>query len=516
MREYTRQMPAAVMSIVAMLPLAAAQAQLSYTANPYASNATGSVSDHVTDPIIGPTTHEYLKTTGDLVWGYDYINLLDPDEDIFINGWARFSLDGLPADATIESATVSLYAYGYFQPGALGDPMVVTALSINPMTASAQTLYNATNNGTVLSAPAGNLLEMEVPLNGNGLAHLQNAISQGWVALGYRYAGSQGVIDRGYKCHGADYYDATKWPKIAITYSAPGACCTAAGTCTVQTETDCLAAGGTFYGDGTDCDPNPCVAGDCDGDSDVDLDDFYNFEACMQGPEIAPGAGCACVDFDLDNDVDLLDFAGFQQYFTGAASPPGEYHNTVDPMTQVLAAGAGQQIADDLTLAGDGGRELVYYDLRVYGNGGGVFDVTVTLYDVCPGAGGVAIPGTTFTFNGIPDDGYVYTLSVDPLDPPVTISNTVWMAATFSTSEACWVMAGQAEVGFTEDLFGYYNPWECNVWFGGDPYAGLWANLECQDGGVKSCGAAGETRVNIIRAGTFPTNDVAVPLMPRQ
>ena len=163
MREYTRQMPATVISIVAMLPLAAAQAQLSYTANPYASNATGSVSDHVTDPIIGPTTHEYSKTTGDLVWGYDYINLLDPDEDIFINGWARFSLDGLPADATIESATVSLYAYGYFQPGALGDPMVVTALFINPMTASAQTLYNATTNGTVLSAPAGNLLEMEGP-----------------------------------------------------------------------------------------------------------------------------------------------------------------------------------------------------------------------------------------------------------------------------------------------------------------------------------------------------------------
>ncbi len=185
-------------------------------------------------------------------------------------------------------------------------------------------------------------------------------------------------------------------------------------------------------------------------------------------------------------------------------------------MTQVLASGAGQQIADDLTLAGDGGRELVYYDLRVYGNGGGVFDVTVTLYDACPGAGGVAIPGTTFTFNGIPDDGYVYTLSVDPLDPPVTISDTVWMAATFSTNEACWVMAGQAEVGFTEDLFGYYYPWECNVWFGGDPYAGLWANLECQDGGVKSRGAAGETRVNIICAGTFPTNDVAVPLMPRQ
>ena len=163
-------------------------------------------------------------------------------------------------------------------------------------------------------------------------------------------------------------------------------------------------------------------------------------------------------------------------------------------MSQVIAGGAGLQIADDLTLAGAGGRALIYLDLRVYGNGGGVFDVTVTLYDACPGAGGVAIPGTTFSFNSVPDDGYVYTLSVDPLDPPVTIPDTVWMAATFSTSEACWIIAGEAEVGFTEDVIGYNDPWQCDAWFSGDPYAGLWANLECQDGGVKSHGAAGEAR----------------------
>jgi hypothetical protein len=39
---------------------------------------------------------------------------------------------------------------------------------------------------------------------------------------------------------------------------ATGACCAADGTCTVGTEADCLAAGGTYQGDGTDCDPNPC------------------------------------------------------------------------------------------------------------------------------------------------------------------------------------------------------------------------------------------------------------------
>ncbi len=39
-----------------------------------------------------------------------------------------------------------------------------------------------------------------------------------------------------------------------------GACCIGA-VCSMQAEADCLAAGGAYEGDGTDCDPNPCQAG---------------------------------------------------------------------------------------------------------------------------------------------------------------------------------------------------------------------------------------------------------------
>ena len=39
-----------------------------------------------------------------------------------------------------------------------------------------------------------------------------------------------------------------------------GACCDAAGACTVETEAACTAAEGTYQGDGTVCDPNPCGA----------------------------------------------------------------------------------------------------------------------------------------------------------------------------------------------------------------------------------------------------------------
>ena len=215
MPQYSRWMPMIVMSVVAMLPLAVARGD-TYTAIPYASNASGSVSDHMVDPLIGPTTHDYAKTTGDVIWSFDYINLVNPVENITANGWVRFSLDGLPDDAIIQSASVSLTRYGFV--GAAGAPMVVTALAIDPMAADAGTLYGATAAGTVLSSSAGNGIgPLSVPLNGDGLAHLQNAISQDWVALGYKYNGPQTTLDYGVKCRGADYFAPFDRPMIEIT-----------------------------------------------------------------------------------------------------------------------------------------------------------------------------------------------------------------------------------------------------------------------------------------------------------
>jgi len=55
-----------------------------------------------------------------------------------------------------------------------------------------------------------------------------------------------------------------------------GACCAADGSCTVSTEAQCTAAGGTYQGNGTGCSPNPCPppveTGPCclpDGSCDV-------------------------------------------------------------------------------------------------------------------------------------------------------------------------------------------------------------------------------------------------------
>ncbi len=61
----------------------------------------------------------------------------------------------------------------------------------------------------------------------------------------------------------------------------------------------------------------PTIPGDCDGDGDVDLDDFADFNACLVGPDGGLGTGCECFDFDDDGDNDLIDFAAFQVNFTG-------------------------------------------------------------------------------------------------------------------------------------------------------------------------------------------------------
>ena len=59
--------------------------------------------------------------------------------------------------------------------------------------------------------------------------------------------------------------------------------------------------------------------GDSDGDGDVDLADWLNFSGCMTGPNNGPvGGSCTTFDFNSDTDVDLDDFSDFQVVFTGS------------------------------------------------------------------------------------------------------------------------------------------------------------------------------------------------------
>jgi uncharacterized delta-60 repeat protein len=59
----------------------------------------------------------------------------------------------------------------------------------------------------------------------------------------------------------------------------------------------------------------PLSPADFDADGDVDLNDYQVWSACLQGPVIASGSGCAAKDLDADGNVDLADFARFQREF---------------------------------------------------------------------------------------------------------------------------------------------------------------------------------------------------------
>ncbi len=73
-----------------------------------------------------------------------------------------------------------------------------------------------------------------------------------------------------------------------------------------------------FDSDGDEI-PNGCdtcaggwASGDADGNGIVNVDDYAEYNACLQGPNFGTGDGCECFDFDIDGDIDLRDYAEFQ------------------------------------------------------------------------------------------------------------------------------------------------------------------------------------------------------------
>lgn len=100
-----------------------------------------------------------------------------------------------------------------------------------------------------------------------------------------------------------------------------GACCTIGDLCVSDQNPDtCGSVSGQWAGWLTTCPPDHtdlcpiCDSGDWNGDGDVDLEDFADFQICY---ERTYEAACKCVDMDNDFDVDPDDYALFQQNMAG-------------------------------------------------------------------------------------------------------------------------------------------------------------------------------------------------------
>jgi hypothetical protein len=163
------------------------------------------------------------------------------------------------------------------------------------------------------------------------------------------------------------------------------------------------------------------------------------------------------------------------------------YSNEIEPIATFYAPGANQRMADDLELAA-GACDVVYYNLAVVGDGrvGPTFDVHTELWNGDPcDAGSAMILGTGADFADVPNDAAMWLLEAFLDTSTVAIPETVWLAATFSLDGAGWIIAETAEVGVTGDFWSEDDTaLGCaQLWFGGNPYAGFWANVNCQVGG---------------------------------
>ena len=290
------------------------------------------------------------------------------------------------------------------------------------------------------------------------------------------------------------------------TFTCPvepeGACCFTDGSCSVVPVGVCEYIGGGYQGDGSDCAGIDCSAGAlgaCCLPNETCLHGTHTACAWNGGVFIGAGTTCAATSCSLSevgacwNPADWTCtstssticlalgglFEGVGTTCAGTMAP--EYRNDIQNPATFWAPGAGVAVADDMTPAGTA-RLLTYYDLGVFGTGGSMYNVTASLYNKCPGAGGTQIAGTEMTWTAVPADDMIYILQADLSPAPVVLPNTVWMVVTFSSPNAGWVLAEQAEAGSTEDLFGQNDPpWACDYWFGGGPgeYAGFWADIQC-------------------------------------
>ena len=101
-----------------------------------------------------------------------------------------------------------------------------------------------------------------------------------------------------------------------------GACCVGGASCSIETEADCLAMGGTYKGDFVPCFPNPCILiGDMNCDGVVDFFDIDAFVLAITNPAgyaaAYPGCDIMAGDANGDGSVDFFDIDGFVAIIVG-------------------------------------------------------------------------------------------------------------------------------------------------------------------------------------------------------
>ncbi len=160
------------------------------------------------------------------------------------------------------------------------------------------------------------------------------------------------------------------------------------------------------------------------------------------------------------------------------------YNNTISVRNTFYNPRTNQRMADDLVLA-SGACSLVEYTFDVFSDGqdGNLpFNVTAEVYDDDPCLRTAnLIAGSTKTFTNLPAN-VIHSLTVT-LPSAAAVPGTIWMALTFSTERAGWVVGELAETGSTLDLWSEDDTVLGCVRLGfappDNPWAGFVASVTC-------------------------------------
>jgi spore coat protein A len=201
----------------------------------------------------------------------------------------RFDLSSIPAGATIQAATVTLYndqatnsatvnlhrvsaswgegaslATGNGDAGAppaAGDATWIHRFYPATPWSVAGGAYEAAASASASVVGAGAYAWTSAGLVADVQAWLAApADNFGWIAIG-KESGAGNAL-KAFATH--EHADPARRPKLEVTFLAPpppptGACCLPSGDCTVVTAAECAASGGAYQGDGADCSTAPCT-----------------------------------------------------------------------------------------------------------------------------------------------------------------------------------------------------------------------------------------------------------------
>jgi len=129
--------------------------------------------------------------------------------------WVKYDLSSLPAPITVTAA--SQFSYGWYYSRYEDITGDLRYMDCDPVSADAATIGDAIENGPIISNTVSlrySYSWLEIPLDATGCTYVENATTDGWIALGGKKTpGTKGY----YQAYG--HSGGSQMPYLAITYT---------------------------------------------------------------------------------------------------------------------------------------------------------------------------------------------------------------------------------------------------------------------------------------------------------